>query len=343
MSDPNQTPTASSYSDPIYDRLEGFFWGLARRWGLVIIAVVVAAVLAVILRNITKRTPDADALFRIQQAFKKKESGETLKELMVIVEDAKVPPEFRAQAANLAADDLANGQKYEEARKLLERGLTWAKEVRQPSLELGIQLGIGHMLESSGAYSEAMAIFTKVEAQGSRKLGDEFGLSRNLGAPYVAAATLGLARCHLALAEAKEKELGKIEDATAKKLVMDAAADLRRKAADLFKDLSTRTRHEGSQYLETMADYQHQTLRLAHPEVFPAAEVPAPVAPAPDASGILAVPVKIKPASSAPLLVPALGASNPAVIPAPAASSLPPASAVSVPPTASPATGPVRN
>jgi hypothetical protein len=49
MANPELGPN-TSYSDPLYDRLEGFFRNVAARWGLVIIAIVAVLIVLVIVK-----------------------------------------------------------------------------------------------------------------------------------------------------------------------------------------------------------------------------------------------------------------------------------------------------
>jgi hypothetical protein len=60
----------TSYSDPLYDRLDTFVKGLSQRWGIVVVAVIVAAVLVVVLRYSLDNAPAAASAAAIRPSLR---------------------------------------------------------------------------------------------------------------------------------------------------------------------------------------------------------------------------------------------------------------------------------
>lgn len=154
---PDAPDTLSSYSDPLYDRLEGVVRSLGRKWWVIVLLALVSAAAAVVIHQRAQQVPEAASAAAFLDAV-----NEGLEELVVVAEDEAVLPEFRARAALEAANlSLAEGD-AERAARLLETAEAQAALTPRKDLQLTILASQAAVLEEQGAWEDAAALYSQV-------------------------------------------------------------------------------------------------------------------------------------------------------------------------------------
>ncbi len=199
-----QTPDlgpSSSYSDPIYDRLDTFSQQLKRRWPLYALALIVVILIAVVVHVLLQRSPAASSAQAFLAARDERDPAKRISAYQAIVVDATATPEFRAHAAVEVVQDHLNHNQTAEAMTVAKQAVEFAKQASSQSnasdLPFVAQLSLAAAQEQSGDLAAAEAVFAQVERAAGTK-----------NRVYQLTATLGSAR----VLEAQ----GKLDDALAK-------------------------------------------------------------------------------------------------------------------------------
>ncbi|MHC5068732.1 MAG: hypothetical protein ACYTF0_09115 [Planctomycetota bacterium] len=196
-------PTETSYSDPIYDRLEGLLHTIGRRWwALALVAIITCAVVLSVEQQ-SEQSPLAAGAVAVRQA------GADRSALIAIADDPTIANEFRARAALNAATLSANDGALDEAGELLSQAAGLATD--NSTLALTVELSVAALAEERGQWQEANDAYHAVLSRANSN--EQRGLNLT--------ASLGAARTSLALAEASK-------DAS-------AAAELRAEAHELLR------------------------------------------------------------------------------------------------------------
>ncbi|MFW5845989.1 MAG: hypothetical protein ACOCXJ_07165 [Planctomycetota bacterium] len=154
---PGQPLTDTSYSDPLYDRLERLSHFLGRRWLLVLVAFIATVVAGLFMLEQRRSTPDAASAGRYMQAQEKQE------ELLAFAQDQAESVEFRARARiELAQMGLQDGASA-EALDHVEEALELLEQEDFPGLELSARLSKAAAQTQAGEYEAALDTLRGVE------------------------------------------------------------------------------------------------------------------------------------------------------------------------------------
>lgn len=233
---PGAPETLTSYSDPLYDRLEGVVRQMGRKWWLIAILILIIAGAAVVMQQRAQQAPEAASALAVQQA-----TDEGIDALAAVADDPEVLPEFRARAALEAANLALQAGEADRAASLLATAETQAAATPLQDLQLTITASQAAVLEEQGAYEDAAARYTQVVDRTAASLP---GL--NL------LATLGAARSTMLQAQNTEDPA--------------QAAELRALAHEQFTFASERS-VEGAEQLIQYARFQRYDLERRHPEL----------------------------------------------------------------------------
>jgi hypothetical protein len=293
---PDTPGPTTSYSDPIYDRLESVAQRITRRLGLLVLALVVIVVAAVITHGYTRNSPIAASANQFLTASNLRAEAEqgrdpgklesAVKAFAAITSDESVTPYYRARAYLELTQIELDRSALSEAKANIAKAREWSAKAANPDLDLVVGLSEAAVLLQSGEHAAAEKLY--------------LGVERAAGSTYPdrqIAAVLGAA---------KAMELqGRLEDAIAKLEVLVNRSDA---TAAMLLNLAKN---------EYWALKRRQAAPPAPAAPAPTAEAaPAVPAPAPAAPG--AAPVAPAPAAAAPQPAPAAPAAPaPAAAPAP--------------------------
>lgn len=148
---------ASSYSDPIYDRLERVSQGMAKRWKLLLVLFLLALGIGIYLQTLAERSPEAASASAYASALGDREALEAL------VEDEEQTAEVRAGAAHEVAKLALQDDRLTDAEQAIERAADLAAETENHALRLGIGLTTGAIAEARGDWAAAIDAYRSVE------------------------------------------------------------------------------------------------------------------------------------------------------------------------------------
>ena len=194
---PDTTPT-TSYSDPIYDRLEGFSQQLSRRWWLyvaVLILVIIAA--GAFHRLVIQSAPEAAAAALYLKAQGERVPAKRTAEFRGLLDNSAVTPYFKARAAVEVVQQLLEDGKIDEARVMAQQAVDFAHADGQDAIQLVAQLTQAAVQEQAGDAATAETSYAQAERLAGAKFPD-----------YQLTAVLGYVRTLVAqnrLAEAIDK------------------------------------------------------------------------------------------------------------------------------------------
>ncbi|MBA3938639.1 MAG: hypothetical protein H0X38_14390, partial [Planctomycetes bacterium] len=194
---PDSAGPTTSYSDPIYDRLETLSQRVVRRLGFLIAALIVIVVVAVIVHSRMQESPAAASVYAFQKAGEERDPAKREAAYTTLASDEQITPFFRARAyieltqAALAKPDAA------AAKAAAAKAVEWAQKADDQDIELVAGLSQAATTLDAGDFPAAESAYLKLERKAGSKAQD-----RQI------AAILGAAK-------AQEKQ-NKIDDAIAK-------------------------------------------------------------------------------------------------------------------------------
>jgi hypothetical protein len=293
---PDSTPS-SSYSDPIYDRLDTVAQAVRRRWMIYVLALLLVIFVSLLIRRQLNNRPDTASAAAFNRAFSGKDEAESTSRFKALAEDESADHYYRARAYVELTQYHLNQDDANTAKSDAGHALSLAREAKDPEL-----VSIAKLSLAAAEY----------QLQDFRQaLSDYDDASNGLGARSPALeleATLGKARA--------QQSLGELAD-----------------AASTLEPLLSRSEAAAQQQLDVARLLYWQIKRqLAQPKAAAAPVSASPAAPAaaatvmarPAAVAPAAVPVTsaATPATPAAPAAPAIGA-MPAVGAAPAAAASP--------------------
>ena len=183
MADLDTAPT-TSYSDPIYDRLEQVAHRIRRLKWLILGLIMVFICLGLWLRAVLKRNPDAVSAVAYVEALEAPEGDKRTSHLQALLANDKATPFFRARAALDLAQVALLASKIDEAKGLVEKAKGFAVEAKSPELALIVSLAQGAVAEDGKDYDTALAAYEKVVRDAGAKFVVHF-LTAAIGAARV--------------------------------------------------------------------------------------------------------------------------------------------------------------
>jgi hypothetical protein len=163
MATPNDIGPTSSYSDPIYDRLEALSQWVRRMWFAVILVLAIVIALAVYLSLRARHTPDSLGAQQFALAHDERDDNKRearLRELGTTLESAQ----FRTQAL-IEAGQLALQRKDPAAARadLVAAAAIAANLSDEDRLAAQILISQGSIEHQAQAYDQALGFYTKAE------------------------------------------------------------------------------------------------------------------------------------------------------------------------------------
>ena len=165
MADPQTPEELSSYSDPLYDRMESIANRLGQRWWLYVIAVILAVIIAFVMRDILGRSPDAAAHHRYETAA-------DTQALIALSRDDSMTAEFRVHAGIEAAQNLLLDAEIDEAEALIRSlaPLVAASRHESRTLALVKDLSLAAVHEQVEEFAAALELYQGVESRAGRQM-----------------------------------------------------------------------------------------------------------------------------------------------------------------------------
>lgn len=173
---PDLPGPSTSYSDPIYDRLEVVAQRVVKRLWLIVVALVAVVVVAVVTHASLKHTPVAAsasqfldaATIRLEAdrgdpAARTSKLIEAAKAFAAVAADEKVTPYYRARAyIELTQLDLDRSQ-LTEAKAAIEKARDLAAKAEDPDLELAVGLSEAAVLLQANELQAAETRYLAIE------------------------------------------------------------------------------------------------------------------------------------------------------------------------------------
>ncbi len=159
-----ETGPSSSYSDPIYDRLDTVAQRVARRWPLLVLALLLIIGIAVGLRHFAASDPETNSAFAYIAALHESDDIKRSAALNAVAQDSGKTPFFRARAhldliqQYLLKPDLARAREHGDA------AVTLARDSEDAGLEFEARLAQAAIAEDAGELETALKHYQDVEA-----------------------------------------------------------------------------------------------------------------------------------------------------------------------------------
>lgn len=178
MADPTvDTAPTTSYSDPIYDRLEILSNRVRRARWVIVAAIIAAVVLGLGLRAYLNNRPEASsavAYIKARDAAKPEERTAALKAL---AENAATTPFFRAKAAMELCQEAITAGNAADAKTWSGKTSTAAALANDPELSLAARLSEGAVAEDAGELDAALVHYEAVQTKAGAKYVSHFLLA----------------------------------------------------------------------------------------------------------------------------------------------------------------------
>jgi tetratricopeptide (TPR) repeat protein len=167
---PEPTGPDSSYSDPIYDRLETVAQRITSRLKVILIGLVIFVIAAVFAHQAMKNNPTAASGNHFLQAMTLKEEGErnnkideAQKAFAKVLQDATITAYFRARAGLELGQIQLNRSQLTDAAATIAQTKTLAAEAKNRDLELAVGLSEAAIALQKRDYASAEKLYAQVE------------------------------------------------------------------------------------------------------------------------------------------------------------------------------------
>jgi len=162
MAQPIDTGPSTSYSDPIYDRLDSLADRLKRHWKLMVVVLLVAVGAFAIAREVMQHDPNASSAQAYAKAMEESTAIERDSALEALSRRTDITPYYQVRAlCELAQSALLKGEKTASAGHL-NKAAELAKLVGDRELDLQVALSQAAVAEEGKDYDGALALYTKV-------------------------------------------------------------------------------------------------------------------------------------------------------------------------------------
>ncbi len=170
------SPT-TSYSDPIYDRLEIVAQRILRRIGLIIAALVVIVIVAVFSHQAMKNNPTAASANQFLTALSSKQDAEqnrnpaertglidtAQKALIAVANDETVTPYYRARAQLEIVQIALDRSQLSDASAAVAKAKEWSGKSDNADLDLAVGLSEAAVALQKGDFAPAEQLYASVE------------------------------------------------------------------------------------------------------------------------------------------------------------------------------------
>jgi len=178
MADPTlDTAPTTSYSDPIYDRLEALSHRVRRARWVIVAAIIVAVALGLGLRAYFNHRPEATSAVAYIKARDAAKPDERTNALKALADDAATTPFFRAKAAIELCQDAITAGNAADAKSWASKASAAAALANDPEMSLAARLSEGAVAEDAGELDTALAHYDAVQAKAGAKYVNHFLLA----------------------------------------------------------------------------------------------------------------------------------------------------------------------
>jgi tetratricopeptide (TPR) repeat protein len=153
---------SSSYSDPIYDRLDTVAQRISRRKPLILFVLVLVVAGAIVTRVLLIRSPIAASATSYSKAMDEKDAAAKSNALQKVMNDGSVTDYFRGRAANELVQLSLNERETAEAKKYAEQAVDFAAKSTDADLQLNARLSLAAANEDAGDFDEALKSYREV-------------------------------------------------------------------------------------------------------------------------------------------------------------------------------------
>ena len=248
----NESPiidTTTSYSDPLYDRLESAKNQMAKRWGLLVIVAIVAAVVVVNVQQSFNTSPAAASAAAYNQAIMSSSTDDSTAALQALVDNPEITHEFRVRAGIDLAIEQQNNDQLDQALETLTGLEAIAQQSAQPGVVMSLQLSIAGVMEQQGQLMKAQSRFAQIAQE-----------ARTSHPAHALTADLGHSRILL------QQALSKVTDDATNEIEQQEALALRKEALAILESIANR-RLTGAERAIEFAQFQALNLKREYPEL----------------------------------------------------------------------------
>ncbi len=167
MAEQIDTAPTTSYSDPIYDRLERAAQSVRRRWYLVALFLVLCLAGGLVLRWWQSRNPEAASAVAFVRA-RGEEATKRDEALRKVATAEATTPAFRARAWQEVAQIALLDGKIDAARDAIAKAKDEAAKTKSDELILAVRLSQGAVAEDAGQLDEAFTHYDDVRSHGQK-------------------------------------------------------------------------------------------------------------------------------------------------------------------------------
>lgn len=178
MADPTvDTAPTTSYSDPIYDRLEALSHRVRRARWAIIAAIVAAVALGLGLRAYFNHRPEASSAVAFIKANDEADAGKRSAALQALVGDEAATPFFRAKAALELCQEALTAGKPADAKGWAAKASAAAAQAQDDELSLAARLSEAAVAEDAGELDAAFAHYEAVQGKAGSKFVNHYLLA----------------------------------------------------------------------------------------------------------------------------------------------------------------------
>ncbi|MBA2479142.1 MAG: hypothetical protein H0V44_00655 [Planctomycetes bacterium] len=155
--------TTSSYSDPIYDRIDVFAQALKRRWYIYALALIVIVLLAQLARVLLLNRPGEASSTTFVTALDAQDPATRTARLQALAADDKAAPYFRARAQIELVQDALSKDETATAKAAAAKAVEYAKMTDDFEVQYSARLSLAAAEYQAKEYDAAIGDYAEVE------------------------------------------------------------------------------------------------------------------------------------------------------------------------------------
>ena len=176
----SDSTTSSSYSDPIYDRLDILAQAVRHRWYIYVTALLLIIFVALLIRREINNRPDQVSAAAFSRAFDGKDEPESLGRFKALAEDAKADPYSRAPAWIEVTQYRLNADDANAAKIAAQNAVTQASATHDTEIKALSRLSLAAAEYQLGDFADALNDYSSLAGSlGAREAA--LDLEANLG------------------------------------------------------------------------------------------------------------------------------------------------------------------